>query len=91
VALGPDFIEDVTAVVDPIFTGLLVDPTRLPTVPGLRRPADLARVSELLERRLGAVAAARVRFGTLHTFLRRLLASAEGTGLGAPPVGAVGS
>ncbi len=65
VALGPDFIADVAATVDPIFTGLLVDPAALPVVPGLQRPADLAGLGSLLVERLGRNAAEQVASRTL--------------------------
>ena len=73
VALGPDFIADTAHIVDPILTGLLVDVTRLPVVPGLTRPADLAEIPARVEQRLGSEAAERVVFGTLHNFVRGLL------------------
>lgn len=69
VALGPDFIADIAATVDPIFTGLLVDPSNLPSVPGLVRPADLEGLSGLLADRLGSAAAEKVCFGTVRDFL----------------------
>jgi membrane dipeptidase len=69
VALGPDFIDDVAAIVDPIFTGLLVDPTALPVVKDLRRPADLAELGPLLVERLGAEVARQVASVTMLDFL----------------------
>lgn len=73
VALGPDFIDDVAATVDPIFTGLLVDANNLPVVERLSRPADLSGLGDLLVERLGAEAATRVAFGTLRDFLASAL------------------
>lgn len=77
VVLGPDFIADVASIVDPIFAGILVDPDRLPAVPGLRGPADLCELPALLVDRLGSERAEQVLFGTLHHFLRRLLQAPE--------------
>ena len=73
VALGPDFIDDVAATVDPIFTGLLVDPTALPVVKELRRPADLAGLGPLLVERLGAESARQVASSTVLDFLTEAL------------------
>jgi membrane dipeptidase len=73
VALGPDFIDDVAAIVDPIFTGLLVDPTALPVVKDLRRPADLAELGPLLVERLGAEVARQVASVTMVDFLTAAL------------------
>lgn len=73
VALGPDFIDDVAATVDPIFTGLLVDLSTLPIVQGLSRPADLAELGDLLVRRLGEADAVQVTFDTMMQFLLRAL------------------
>jgi membrane dipeptidase len=84
VALGPDFIDDVAATVDPIFTGLLVDVSDLPTVPGLSRPADLAGLGDLLVHRLGETDAAQVAFETMMQFLLRGLPA----GQPCPPIAA---
>jgi membrane dipeptidase len=73
VALGPDFIDDVAATVDPIFTGLLVDPTGLQVVKDLRRPADLAELGPLLVERLGAEVARQVASVTMLEFLTAAL------------------
>jgi membrane dipeptidase len=73
VALGPDFIDDVAATVDPIFAGLLVDPTALPVVKDLRRPADLAELGPLLVERLGAEIARQVASITMLDFLTAAL------------------
>jgi membrane dipeptidase len=73
VAIGPDFIDDVAATVDPIFTGLLVDPTALPVVKDLRRPADLAGLGPLLVERLSAQTARQVASVTMLDFLTAAL------------------
>jgi membrane dipeptidase len=69
VALGPDFMEDVAATVDPVLTGALVDVTRLPVVDGIRRPADFATLGPLLVSRLGDDLARAVAHDTLAGFL----------------------
>jgi membrane dipeptidase len=69
VALGPDFIDDVATTVDPIFTGLLVDPTDLTVGKGLGRPADLAGLGAALVEQLGAVSARKVASQTMLDFL----------------------
>jgi membrane dipeptidase len=73
VALGPDFIDDVAATVDPIFTKLLVDLTSLPVVKDLRRPSDLAGLGPVLVERLGAETARRVASQTMLDFLAAAL------------------
>lgn len=73
VALGPDFIDDVTATVDPVFGGILVDPTDLPLLEGLRRPADLHALGPALVDRLGERDARAVAGGTMVDFLGRAL------------------
>jgi membrane dipeptidase len=73
VALGPDFIDDVARTVDPIFTGLLVDPTALPVVKDLSRPTDLTGLGPILEQRLGAQAAKQVSSRTMLDFLTKAL------------------
>ncbi|GAB2963340.1 dipeptidase [Amycolatopsis acidiphila] len=73
VALGPDFMEDVTATVDPVLTGALVDLADLPVVDGLRRPADFATLGPLLLNRLGDEAARAVAHDTLAAFLAKAL------------------
>jgi membrane dipeptidase len=80
VALGPDFIEDVTTTVDPIFRGLLVDSSEIPVLDGLRRPADLCGLGPLLTARLGEQAARAVAAGTLTDFLGRALPQALPSG-----------
>jgi membrane dipeptidase len=73
VALGTDFIEDVADVVDPIFTGLLVD-TEIPTTKGLQRPADFPNLVQEVEARLGADICGRVLGSNLIDFLATHLA-----------------
>lgn len=75
VALGPDFIDDVAATVDPILTGLLIDPQELPVVEGLSRPADLAGMARLMVERLGAEISEKVAYSNLIAFLRSVLPS----------------
>jgi membrane dipeptidase len=89
VALGPDFIEDVTTTVDPIFRGLLVDSSEIPVLDGLRRPADLCGLGPLLTARLGEQAARAVAAGTLTDFLGRALPQALPSG--EPPADSEGS
>jgi membrane dipeptidase len=69
VALGPDFMEDVAATVDPVLSGALVDVTHLPVVDGIRRPADFATLGPLLVKRLGDEAARAVAHDTLAGFM----------------------
>jgi membrane dipeptidase len=69
VGLGPDFIDDVAATVDPIFTGLLVNPTSLPVVKDLRQPADLVGLGPIMIERLGAEIARQVASKTMLDFL----------------------
>lgn len=68
VGLGTDFIDDVANVVDPIFTGLLVD-TVIPTTKGLQRPADFPNLEDVAIARLGHDVAPRVLGGNLIEFL----------------------
>jgi membrane dipeptidase len=69
VGLGTDFIDDVAAVVDPIFTGLLVDFTDIPQTAGLQRPADYPALAVALEKRLGEQLASQVLFDNLRNFI----------------------
>jgi membrane dipeptidase len=73
VGLGLDFMRDLTAVVDPILGGALIDPDELPWVAGLQRPADLAELGPRLTARLGEDAARQVSAGTLIRTLVDLL------------------
>jgi membrane dipeptidase len=73
VGLGTDFIDDVAEVIDPIFTGLLVD-TAIPVTKGLQRPADFPNLADDVEARLGADVAAQVLGGNLIEFLATHLA-----------------
>lgn len=75
VALGMDFMVDLMRQVDPILGGALVRIDDIPFPEGLRRPADLALVSERLEADLGREVAADVASGTLRRQLTRLLPS----------------
>lgn len=69
VGLGTDFIDDVAEVVDPIFTGLLVDFHDIPRTRGLQRPADYPSLAAALSDRLGAELAAQVMFSNLRDFI----------------------
>lgn len=75
VALGMDFMVDLMRQVDPILGGALVSVDEIPFPEGLRRPADLALVSERLEAALGTAEASDVTHGTLRRHLTRLLPS----------------
>jgi membrane dipeptidase len=69
VGLGTDFIDDVAAVVDPVFTGLLVDREEIPVTAGLQRPADFPNLAAAVETRLGAETAAKVLGTNLIDFV----------------------
>lgn len=69
VALGPDFVEDVAKVIDPVTSGMLVDVDNLPIIQSLSRPSDLARLTSLIRDRLGEHAARQVAFDTPARFL----------------------
>ncbi len=69
VGLGTDFIDDVAEVVDPVFSGLLVDATNIPRTAGLQRPAQFPGLAVALERRVGADIASRVLSRNLADFL----------------------
>lgn len=73
VGLGLDFVADIFRQMDPIVSGLLLEPDRLGTIDGLERPADLAALGPLLVERLGDERARAVSCGTLVSGLRRLL------------------
>lgn len=73
VGLGTDFIDDVADVVDPIFTGLLVDWTQIPKTAGLQRPADFAALAEAAEKRFGADLARRILGDNLTEFICTML------------------
>lgn len=60
IGLGPDFIHDLLHTIDPILGAGLVDPDCLPLVDGLRSPADLAPLIELLVEKFGLELASRV-------------------------------
>lgn len=69
VGLGTDFIEDVAEVVDPIFTGLLVQSSDIPKTQGLRRPSDFQGLATAMSRRFGTEKAADVMGFNLRNFL----------------------
>jgi membrane dipeptidase len=69
VGLGTDFIRDVTTVVDPIFSGLLVPADSIPWTLGLERPEDFPMLAAALEARLGPDTADAVMSRNLMNFL----------------------
>lgn len=69
VGLGTDFIGDVADVVDPVFSGLLVDASDIPVTEGLERPADFPELTRLLDERLGSDLAGKVASDNLVDFL----------------------
>jgi membrane dipeptidase len=69
VGLGTDFIDDVAAVVDPVFTGLLVNHEEIPTTAGLQRPTDFPGLAAAVEKRLGAETATKVLATNLIDFV----------------------
>ncbi|WP_418058829.1 dipeptidase [Pimelobacter simplex] len=73
VGLGTDFIDDVVEVVDPVFTGLLVDWTQIPQTVGLQRPSDFPGLAEAGERRFGPDLARSVLSRNLTDFLVKTL------------------
>jgi membrane dipeptidase len=73
VGLGCDFVADIFVQLDPIVSGILLEPHQLGTIEGLERPADLAGLGPLLVERLGETDAARVASGALTEGLERLL------------------
>ena len=77
VALGLDFMRDLSVQVDPILGGALVDLDTLPWVTGLDRPADLADLGPLLIERLGLDAATDVAWRTMATSLDNFLPAAK--------------
>lgn len=77
VGLGTDFIDDVIDVVDPVFTGLLVDWREIPKTAGLQRPADFGNLAEAAEQRFGAEVARQILGDNLTRFLTRALTEAS--------------
>lgn len=73
VALGNDFIYDLSTVVDPILGGALIDIQDLPWVEDLLRPADLAELAGRLHATLGASDGEAVAWKTLAHRLAHLL------------------
>lgn len=73
VGLGLDFVADIFEQLDPIVSGVLLEPDQLGTIPGLERPADLAALGPLLVDRLGQADARAVAAESLVGGLRRLL------------------
>jgi membrane dipeptidase len=69
VGLGTDFIDDVAAVVDPVFTGLLVDQQQIPATVGLQRPADFPGLAAAVEARLGPELATKLLATNLIDFV----------------------
>lgn len=77
VALGLDFMKDLSIQVDPILGGALVDINTLPWVAGLDRPADLANLGPGLIERLGIEAATDIAWRTMATLLDDFLPAAK--------------
>lgn len=77
VALGLDFMKDLSIQVDPILGGALVDINTLPWVAGLDRPADLANLGPRLIERLGIEAATDIAWRTMATSLDDFLPAAK--------------
>lgn len=77
VALGMDFIRDLSIQIDPILGSALVDIDALPWVTGLDRPADLADLGPLLIERIGIEAASDVAWRTMSTLLDDFLPPAK--------------
>jgi membrane dipeptidase len=73
VGLGTDFIDDVAAVVDPVFTGLLVNQEEIPPTVGLQRPADFPGLAVAVEERLGARTAVKVLATNLIDFVGTMI------------------
>ncbi len=71
VGLGLDFVADIFVQMDPIVSGVLLEPGQLGTIDGLERPADLAALGAVLVERLGEERARAVASGTLVAGLRR--------------------
>ena len=69
VCFGTDFIDDVARVVDPVFTGLLVDQDAIPATDGLQRPADFPNLLTELGGRLSEDQLTKVAGGNLVQFL----------------------
>jgi membrane dipeptidase len=73
VALGLDFMADVSRIVDPVLTGALMNAADLPVLPDLARPADLAGLGDAMCVRLGPERAAQVAHQTMTDFLLKAL------------------
>ncbi|MET0888296.1 MAG: membrane dipeptidase [Mycetocola sp.] len=69
VGLGTDFIDDIAKIVDPIFTGLLLDSAEIPKTKGLQRPEDFSALATAMNDRFGTNVATKVMGRNLHTFL----------------------
>ena len=73
VAFGFDFMKDLLTQVDPVLTGVLMDPKDWPFVPGLDQPADLRSFGELLVSELGEQVANKVGWKNLTDTMVNLL------------------
>lgn len=69
VGLGPDFTEDLSRIVDPVFTGALTDPEATRSTPGLQRPADFTGLAQATETRFGPEVARKVLGSNLVNFI----------------------
>jgi hypothetical protein len=72
VGLGLDFVDDLFALMDPVLGGVLL-PADLATVPGLRRPADLAALGVRMTQALGPQTARAVAAGSMIDRLTEML------------------
>ncbi len=71
VAVGADFIDDLVRTVDPILgRQLLVDPSDLSLIEGLKAPADFANLAPRLVERFGVRRAARFASANMLDFFR---------------------
>ena len=73
VGFGFDFMKDLLAQVDPVLSGVLMDPKDWPFVPGLDQPADLRSFGELLVNELGEQVANKVGWKNLTDTMVNLL------------------
>lgn len=68
-----DFVDDLFAQTDPVLGGVLLAPEQLGTVPGLRRPSELAALGTRMIESLGEPVARAVAAGTMIDRLEALL------------------
>jgi len=85
VALGTDFIREVSEIVDPVLTGPFFPAGSMPLIPDLTGPRDLPRLATRLIDRLGAETAKRVAERNLAEFLLANLPDAPAGSPGLSP------